>query len=97
MILTLAEIYVKWNPCKFKFFCSSQHKTFENKKECANEEHQQIILRKVFSCKINPEGTRGPIWLVVVPLFRSCSWLHCGATTYKSSICESQNLTYNFI
>ena len=45
---------------------------------CANEETTTIFGKKVISFKINPEGTRGPIWLEMVPLFRSSSWLYCG-------------------
>ena len=38
-----------------------------NVKSARNEKQQQFLWKKVFFCKINPEGTRGPIWLGVVP------------------------------
>ena len=39
----------------------------------------KTITNFVQTVKFNPEGTCGPIWPEVVPLFRSCSWPHCGA------------------
>ena len=42
------------------------------------KQQQQFLAKKVISFKINPEGTGGPIWLEVVPLFRISSWLYCG-------------------
>ena len=45
-------------------------------RERENEEQQQIFGEKSVSCKINPEGTRGPIWLGVVPFCFSYPWLY---------------------
>ena len=48
-------------------------------RERANKETSSYFLvKKVIFCEINPEGTCGPIWLGMVPWFRSCSWLHFG-------------------
>ena len=43
------------------------------------ERANETITNFVQTVKFNPEGTCGPIWPEVVPLFRSCSWPHCGA------------------
>ena len=45
------------------------------KEESARTKTQQILSK---SWKINPEGTCGPIWPVVIPLVLSPSWLYCG-------------------
>ena len=42
--------------------------------ESAKNEQQQQILSEF--CKINPEGTCGPIWSEVVPFSSSSHWLY---------------------
>ena len=45
-------------------------------RERENEKSTNFSGEKQKTAKIDPEGTSGPIWLVVVPLVLSYLWLH---------------------
>ena len=52
--------------------------------ESARTKRQQICVK---TCKINPQGTCGPIWTKNSALFLSASWLHYGAKKIVNMCC----------
>ena len=48
----------------------------KQRESAKNEQQQKFIGEEQISCKIDPEGTLGPIWPEMVPFFSSCSWLY---------------------
>ena len=41
-----------------------------------------FLLKRVNFTKINPEGTLGPTWSEVVPIFLELSWHHSGIKVF---------------
>ena len=63
-------------------------KTYENEKV------NKFCLKRAFSYKINPVGTRGPTWLGMVPLFKSCSWLHYSVKKIVNIVSHNEMLLH---
>ena len=55
-----------------------EHSTLKER-ERENEKSTNFYLRSVKSCKIDPEGARGPIELESISFFQLSPWLHSGA------------------